>query len=353
MNLKTIIVAIVAIFLFPLPGNANPIASSAAASNGSDWFGTSSGWQTQRVYLGNNAPPVGNWKLKYKHDYANPPVTKQSTLLVAKPPAAQYGAAGFGLQIEDERETSVSSGSNAKSEWEIYHYKPPGLNWYYAKGSTRSKANSSRKTQSVTAKTWIEDPWIIDNPDVDPDGYWSLVGQIGFWGEILTSILDPDGLNSGEIILSNDIALNSSDPSNAFNAITIGISDTVNVTADPRLDLYLGATLVSTTDIEAFLSGFYTIDGDWLLPSSFDLFSFEPDNLSHLSEIMDLSWVLHLDDVDTTGATVFTERYAMAHAAVPEPTTFALFGLGLSFLFFVGRGKKNTGKRHGTHFLIN
>lgn len=348
MNLKSIIIAITVSSLFPLTGNAGPIASSAAASNGSDWFGTSSGWQTERVWLGDNEPPVGDWKMKYDHSYANPGVTIGGTVYEAKPPASEYGAWGFGLHIEDSKPTSVGSGSNAGSEWDIYHYKAPALDWYYAKVSTRSSADSSVQTQSVVSKTWVEDPWVFESPDVDPEGHWSLAGQVSLWGEILNSSFDPEGLNSGEIRVSHDIALNSSDPNNAFNAITIGISDIVTVTADPRLDLYLGATQVNTTDIETFLSDFYTIENDWSLqPASFDLAFFEPDNISHLSEIMDLSWVLNLDQADATSASVFTERYSMAHAsAVPEPQTLALFALGLSLVSFVARKRKGLVKEY-------
>jgi hypothetical protein len=295
---------------------------STAQSNGSDKIDAKPGWAGHTQEYG-GAAPTGNWELQYFHSLSGSGIGN-----VPKPLEPEWNTAETIYVVHP---TEGPSGSNCRSYWMIDPYsviKPdPPLDpdnpdiEYYAKYETQSHAYSSVPTGYCVTMTWIKDPWDFDGLEVaDPDGHWTLGGDISLWGDLTNSTTD-----EGAIGWDYGISINGGVYQDLLN-IRIGMSG-VSVSSHPELLLFMGDTPITVDDLAGLLEGYYNPNGWFLEPTNFDFDSFEPDNPEHLAEVFNLQFALYLDTDTAQYASVSTSQWSQA-TAIPEPATMVLLGLG-------------------------
>ena len=306
-------------------------AASAATSQGSDWFGSDSGWVTETASFGYDIPK-GNWDLKWAHNYTVGKGLLQGSIPIAKPAKEDWGPAVNDIARSLKTDNQPTSDSNCTSNWKIDHFKNPAGPTYHALVKTLSEAWCSGATTQNQCTTWVEDPWIFDSPDYDAEGRWTLGGSLALWGSI-----EGEGRLGWEYSIVN----NPMDPLNsegAWTALDIEITDEVSVMIDPAVRVFVAGVEKTAGEIETFLSGYFDAEGQWnLSPAAFDFDGFDPTNSSHLSEVFNLDYFIHFDADTVASASVFTRHLSEARAAIPEPSLAALMSVFLIVLFCLCR----------------
>jgi hypothetical protein len=315
-------------------------SSSDATSNQSDWFSTSSGWNTDRRFYTTSTPPIGAWDFQYKHWFnaAAPPAAWTTKATVPKPPAATWDATTFSNNHQTPGPLNPAD-TYARSEWYVapYQQRPLAVFGYYAKTQTRSKANASSPDTLANSKTQITDPWVLLKPATDPilnpTGQWTVGLDLSLFGTLsdhrpTTAI----GTSYRADLTPAPQAVLQSSP---LLEISIDGSSS-HVNADSRWHLYVGGIERTPTQVESILNGFYTADGWSSNLGGFTIDNFRPDDPSYLSQVFNLQAALFLDFTTIT-ATVYTTAWSAASAPasqqpVPEPETYALLVLGLGIL---------------------
>jgi hypothetical protein len=331
--------------------------SSSATSNKSDWFSTSSGWETDRKFYADNKPPVGAWNFDYKHWFnaAAEPAAWTTKASPAKPGAATWDAKTF-----SDNHTTTGPGSTstyAKSEWYVAPYQATlfGTTSYYAKIQTRSQANASSPDTLANSKTRVADPWVMLSPATDPswvidanhmlspDGKWTVGLNMAMFGE-LTDRLPTSAIGTSYLA---ELTPATGAQHSFVSMLEISVDGTSShvTAADSRVHLYLNGVEKTTSQVETFLNGFYSPTGWSSNPSGFTIDSFRPDNASDLSQVFNLQAAMFLD-ATTVAATVYTTDWSFATAAaapIPEPEISALLLAGLGVL--AGLSRRRLGRR--------
>jgi hypothetical protein len=361
----TLLVAASAL-LAPSRASAQRRAESKATNNESEWTSTSSGWiKDDPVHLdpwtGISRAPVGTWKEDYKHWFGTgrEPAAWTTFGTPAKTPAAQWANRPV---TEHDHTTTSAGGSTAKSEWYI---RPTSalikdvrrnrfFNAFATDYYTRSTANAKQGSndQLANARTRVLDPFVFQSPatdpdwdsalPLDPDGKWTIGGQLAVWGS--TSDVGTPG--SLEWHLS--LARNSLSPLSAMPLLDIVVDQSsARVTPDPSLTaqgrLYfadLDGNPLTAGDLQDVFEDYLTGSG-WSLDPGFDAKSFDPFDKSMLARVLTFSFFVNLDQT-TSSAALFTERDAYAtapEATVPEPPSLMLSGAGL--LLVLARGARH------------
>ena len=322
-------------------------AESEATSKGSDWFGTNSGWITERIFHGRK--PEGDWGFQYKHWFGAAAEPGWTTHSEHEKPDEENWDNG---DASDSHTTTAASSSTASSEWQVDPYSLFFGLWedLYSKSSTRSKANASSDTKLANSKTRITDPIFLLSPELDPtfidpldpDGLWEIAGHTTLFGEIA---------GTGAVGASYAVALDSNDPVDAHEYLNFVITDAgTSVVVDlpdgaTNLQLYIGnhasATLVSANDLEIILNSYLTPTG-WALSADLALADFLPDQDAMLDQVFSVFSFLQLDS-SVSSATVYTEQFSFASAEVPEPHGAALVALGFALLGFRSLSRRATG----------
>ncbi len=330
-----------AVVMSAYPSLTQALATSIATNNSSEWLSTDSGWVTQRQSHG-VAPPFGSWRYGYKH-WFQPPTLGEPRFYTnfgsdTKPPAATWDAKAFGTYTK----RTTSGASFDESRWYVKPYTSFtyfGLTApeYYTKFQTYSEANASAPVTIAGAKTDIRDPVTLFNPGA---GNWSIRDDFAMFGDV--------DAQSNDSLIEYDIGLALSpglDPTTVLSIIIGGRSATLTVN-DLFFDGIGGHLLFAdangnvedVTTLQNMLNSHYDGTGWHLDPSTFDISTFRPDSMSDLAQVFSIQIFMQIPSTYSS-VTVDTDRFSLAVASVPEPSTLTLLGVAMAGLSFARRRK--------------
>ena len=339
---KILLTALTASAMVPAAWGA--ASDSAATSHSTDWFSSSSGWHSDRIWYGKGVP-AGVWNFQYQNSFAGtptPPGAGWNTWSSAnKPPAAAW--TGTLTPTPNPHVDTSAAGSTAENWGEIYLYQGFQITGggYYAKKSAYARANAVAAADSATvAQTRITDPWTIQ---ANGSGNWS----VGMDYSELGGFSSPQA--QGTLFAEYGITLNSgSGASTDYNLLSVTLSaDGTGVSVTTALNgnnaeisgsliggqlngvLLLNGIAVSADQATAALQARYSSGTGWSLnPSGYTLQDFHPDDAAEADSVFSLSARVFLD-ASSSSATMSTVNGSTAVSAVPEPGAWALLLMSL------------------------
>ncbi|MGC4060644.1 MAG: hypothetical protein QM749_07255 [Aquabacterium sp.] len=341
-------------------------SSSSAASNVSDWFATTSGWQTNRVfYVGGAVAPAGTWDSQYQNTFAGVgtgPLAGWNTWFSANKPAAAAWKGSISSVPYPHRDTSAAGSTD-----ENWTYVAPYTGFkilgggFYAKKQTYSAANAKAAVDNpAVAQTQLTDPFVIAAPQAGgtspPPTNWSVAMDYAQFGGFSSGVKNGSSLTD-----QYGVTLNGSGSSHtSYNLLTVHLSadGSASVTTDLNGNdasltntliggqlngvLMLNGLQVTAQQATAALLTHYNAATGWNLnPNGYTIDSFQPDDPTHTASVFSLSTTLFLDPA-VTGVTVSTlnASKAIAVTSVPEPDAVAMALGGLGLLLAIGRIKR-------------
>jgi len=333
-------------------------SDSSATSNSSDWFSTSDGWNTDRIFYG-TAPafPVGRWDDQYMNSFAGvptPPGPGWNTWSFLNKPATLAGWTGSYKSNPYPHVDTSAFGSTDKNYTYLVLYRgfpiinPKDL---YAKKQTYSNANAKNKADNpAVAETRITDPWTLSAPVTGND--WSVELDYTQFGSFDGG--EPDNTISSQYSIVVTASDGSETTYNLFT-VTLTAGGTASVTSDVNNNnaaetdslvpdqlngvLMFNGTIVDAATATTDLLSFYNPMTGWdLNPMNYTIDGFQPDDSTQVGNVFNLSASLFFDP-STASVTISSTDESIAVANIPETSTWIMLSAGFAGLGLVSAGR--------------